>query len=113
MATTKPLPAEFLLNRGYCCGNRCKNCPYVPNHTDARPQEKNAFKKTYNRKLLMEITEKNYEEISWMFEPEYGGFVHDTKNGEFVFVPNSKPLNGYKLEQITEIIRHFNQYGNG
>lgn len=19
---------EFLLNRGYCCNNKCKNCPY-------------------------------------------------------------------------------------
>jgi hypothetical protein len=23
-----PLTAEFLLERGYCCGNGCKNCPY-------------------------------------------------------------------------------------
>jgi hypothetical protein len=20
--------AEYLLNRGYCCGNGCRNCPY-------------------------------------------------------------------------------------
>ncbi len=20
--------AEYLLNRGYCCGNGCKNCPF-------------------------------------------------------------------------------------
>jgi len=61
----------------------------------------------------MDITEKNYQEMSWMFEPDYGSFVHDTKNGEFVFVSNGQPLNDYKLEQITEIIRHFNQYSNG
>lgn len=30
---TEPLSAEFLLKRGYCCGNGCKNCPYVPRHT--------------------------------------------------------------------------------
>lgn len=24
----EPLPAEYLLERGYCCGNGCKNCPY-------------------------------------------------------------------------------------
>ena len=24
----KPLSREFLLNRGYCCGNGCLNCPY-------------------------------------------------------------------------------------
>ena len=23
-----PLSAEYLLERGYCCGNGCKNCPY-------------------------------------------------------------------------------------
>lgn len=21
---------RFLINRGYCCGNGCKNCPYFP-----------------------------------------------------------------------------------
>jgi len=21
---------RFLTNRGYCCGNGCKNCPYFP-----------------------------------------------------------------------------------
>jgi hypothetical protein len=29
----KPLAREFLLSRGYCCGNKCKNCPYTPKHT--------------------------------------------------------------------------------
>ena len=24
----KPLSREFLLKRGYCCDNGCKNCPY-------------------------------------------------------------------------------------
>jgi len=24
----KPLSREFLLKRGYCCDNKCKNCPY-------------------------------------------------------------------------------------
>jgi hypothetical protein len=26
----KPLTKEFLLSRGYCCGNNCTNCPYYP-----------------------------------------------------------------------------------
>lgn len=26
------LTAAFLLSRGYCCGNGCRNCPYVPRH---------------------------------------------------------------------------------
>ncbi|MCJ8346237.1 DUF5522 domain-containing protein [bacterium] len=24
----QPLSKEFLLKRGYCCDNKCKNCPY-------------------------------------------------------------------------------------
>jgi len=24
---------KFLRNRGYCCGNGCKHCPYFPLHT--------------------------------------------------------------------------------
>ena len=24
----EPLTREFLLNRGFCCDNGCKNCPY-------------------------------------------------------------------------------------
>jgi hypothetical protein len=32
------LTAQFLLDRGYCCGNGCRNCPYEPRHggLDAR-----------------------------------------------------------------------------
>jgi hypothetical protein len=28
MSKYKPLSRKFLLDRGYCCHNRCKNCPY-------------------------------------------------------------------------------------
>lgn len=24
----KVFTAHYLLNRGYCCGNKCRNCPY-------------------------------------------------------------------------------------
>ena len=24
----KPMTAEYLLLRGYCCGNGCKHCPF-------------------------------------------------------------------------------------
>ena len=30
--TNKPLTKEFLKSRGWCCGNKCKNCPYIPKH---------------------------------------------------------------------------------
>lgn len=26
------LTAAFLISRGYCCGNGCRNCPYTPRH---------------------------------------------------------------------------------
>jgi hypothetical protein len=26
----KPLSREFLVGRGSCCGNGCKECPYFP-----------------------------------------------------------------------------------
>lgn len=24
--------AFFHIKRGYCCGNRCRHCPYIPKH---------------------------------------------------------------------------------
>jgi hypothetical protein len=35
------LTAAFLLSRGYCCGNGCRNCPYIPRHggEHARPPQ--------------------------------------------------------------------------
>lgn len=32
------LSAEFLKSRGECCGLGCKNCPYVPKHTQGSTQ---------------------------------------------------------------------------
>jgi hypothetical protein len=26
------LSRAFLIARGYCCGNGCRNCPYIPRH---------------------------------------------------------------------------------
>ena len=28
------MPREKLLERGYCCGLGCQNCPYDPPHTE-------------------------------------------------------------------------------
>ena len=28
----KPLSREVLLQHGKCCGNGCRNCPYLPRH---------------------------------------------------------------------------------
>jgi hypothetical protein len=27
-----PLSRNILVNRGSCCGNGCRNCPYIPKH---------------------------------------------------------------------------------
>ena len=34
------LTSLFLLKRGYCCGNKCKNCPYDPIHTKGTTKPK-------------------------------------------------------------------------
>jgi hypothetical protein len=28
----EPLSVDILIQRGKCCGSRCKNCPYEPKH---------------------------------------------------------------------------------
>lgn len=35
MPIFEPLSREFLLQRGYCCYNNCKNCPYMKNNMSA------------------------------------------------------------------------------
>jgi hypothetical protein len=37
------LTADFLLARGYCCANGCRNCPYEPRHggLEAVPRNRN------------------------------------------------------------------------
>ena len=32
MDKPKPLSRKFLVERGYCCGGGCINCPYFPKH---------------------------------------------------------------------------------
>lgn len=33
------LTAHYLLKRGYCCGNGCRNCPYQENKKDESQQK--------------------------------------------------------------------------
>lgn len=28
----EPIGREYLLERGFCCGNKCLNCPYYPKY---------------------------------------------------------------------------------
>lgn len=34
----KPLSREKLLGYGVCCGNKCRNCPYVPKYQPGAKQ---------------------------------------------------------------------------
>jgi len=34
------LTAKFLTDRGYCCGNICRNCPYSKDEQDAASKKK-------------------------------------------------------------------------
>ncbi len=35
------LTSKYLKDRGKCCGNKCKNCCYVPIHTKGNTNIKN------------------------------------------------------------------------
>jgi hypothetical protein len=39
------MPREKLLERGYCCGLGCQNCPYDPPHTEGVKKIKKSEKK--------------------------------------------------------------------
>lgn len=41
------LTAKYLLNRGYCCGNGCRHCPYeAPSQPLPEGEELNSSKKS-------------------------------------------------------------------
>jgi hypothetical protein len=46
----EPLSKQFLIDRGYCCGNRCINCPYWPKYikdnTKLRKQNESSDKES-------------------------------------------------------------------
>jgi hypothetical protein len=41
----KPLNSDFLIERGSCCGNGCKNCPYEPSHVKGNTKLQTIYKK--------------------------------------------------------------------
>ncbi|MDD9953699.1 MAG: DUF5522 domain-containing protein [Candidatus Woesearchaeota archaeon] len=45
---TAPLTKEFLLERGYCCGSGCMNCPYKPRHTKGSTHIKSSHESNKN-----------------------------------------------------------------
>jgi hypothetical protein len=61
----KPLPKEFLLSRGSCCKNGCKNCPY-------------GYNKNKNMKVAICLIIKNENEYleEWLNHHRNLGFDH-------------------------------------
>jgi hypothetical protein len=57
MAT--PMSAEKLLKRGYCCGLKCKNCPYSPRHTTGNKTIMN--EKTPNKHFFTSSRSYSYD----------------------------------------------------
>jgi hypothetical protein len=41
--------ASFLLERGYCCGNGCRHCPYQHENVSEAMREKMANKDQHNQ----------------------------------------------------------------
>ena len=40
----EPLGKEYLLERGWCCGMRCTNCPFEPNWVNGNKKIKEDVK---------------------------------------------------------------------
>lgn len=45
----KPLSREFLLSRGYCCNNKCKNCPYKDKNKEKEIKNKSSKNKNVDK----------------------------------------------------------------
>ena len=65
----EPLSREFLLARGSCCHNNCKNCPYKPTIYKIKPFKKNTeLDKLDNEKKLRveEILGRKMNDYEWI-----------------------------------------------
>ena len=45
------MTSEYHINRGYCCGSGCKNCPYSPRHQRGTQLVMEEFLKKNEKKL--------------------------------------------------------------
>lgn len=41
------MTSKFLAEKGYCCSNKCKNCPYEPKHIKGNTILASKFKHFY------------------------------------------------------------------
>ena len=52
----KAISREFLLKRGYCCDNNCKNCPYRHNNIEIRKKAMKHIKMRTNKgEMIVEL----------------------------------------------------------
>lgn len=51
----KPLSKEFLLSRGSCCGNGCKNCPWKDKDFMEALERKNNLRTGYTSRQINEV----------------------------------------------------------
>jgi hypothetical protein len=42
---------EYHMARGYCCGNKCRHCPYEPNHIKDNTQLETLWQKTNQQNI--------------------------------------------------------------
>ena len=83
------MTAEKLLERGYCCGLKCKNCPYFPRHI------------TGNKTIMKEKTPNKH------FFPPTHSFTYDGQKNEW----HEFSQNFYFLEEEDGETHYFNADG--
>ena len=68
----KPLSREFLLKRGYCCDNKCQNCPYKTTKMDKiKNYLYNIAMKSPLRKWALSLTGWKW----WVWQLVVGGII--------------------------------------
>tara|TARA_R110001606_G_scaffold343624_1_gene492213 strand:- start:5563 stop:5832 length:270 start_codon:yes stop_codon:yes gene_type:complete len=82
----KSLTKDFLLKRGYCCNNNCKNCPY-----------KNKKMKYKTIKSVLKTSMKKNVNTLWTWDKKDNNFTQIYKNYN-----NELPI--YTASQLLEEI---------
>lgn len=75
------LSREFLINRGWCCGNACKNCPYFPSNTKGSSEVlAETILKNIKNKYMWSIDGE-----TWLEPDPQKEFEHQTIIGEIYY----------------------------
>ena len=76
----KPLPKEFLLSRGSCCKNGCKNCPYGYNKNKNMKELKTVMRPEHGKVGLRELSKDvlNYLGKNDLIFVEVGSYMGES-----------------------------------